>query len=316
MPFNPPLVFRNRRGYCYKKTDAATFFLQYEIFDATLLDKYTGHDERGQFQLVPLMGSGKVKNGETGQRWRGFDPNTRGKAGMHWLTTREKLEQYVTQGLVDFPRKANGMPRLKYYLDQNKGIPLADFWDDIDLINSMGKEALGYQTQKPLALLERIIQASSKESDVVLDPFCGCGTAIHAAQKLNRQWVGIDITHLAISLIEKRLNDAFPGIRYDVYGTPKDFDGAKNLAARDKYQFQWWAVSLVNAVPYGGKKKGADSGIDGLIYFKPDGKQTEKAIVSVKGGEHVSVDMIRDLAHVVNREQAKIGVFVTYPFRL
>ena len=144
-----------------------------------------------------------------------------------------------------------------------------------------------------------------------MDPFCGCGTAVHAAQKLRRGWIGIDITHLAISLIEKRLKDAFPGIQYEVHGTPKDLDGARDLAARDKYQFQWWAVSLVNAVPFAGKKKGADSGIDGLIYFKPEGRTTEKAIVSVKGGENVNVATIRDLAHVVDREKAKIGVFIT-----
>jgi site-specific DNA-methyltransferase (adenine-specific) len=145
---------------------------------------------------------------------------------------------------------------------------------------------------------------------VVLDPFCGCGTTIHAAEKLGRRWIGIDITHLAISLIEKRLNDAFPDVAYQVHGTPKDLGGARALAAADKYQFQWWAVSLVNAVPFGGKRKGADSGIDGLIYFRPDGKATEKAIVSVKGGEHVSVAMIRDLGHVVERERARMGVFI------
>jgi hypothetical protein len=145
----------------------------------------------------------------------------------------------------------------------------------------------------------------------VLDPFCGCGTTVHAAQKLNRRWIGIDVTHLAISLIEKRLRDAFPGAAYEVHGTPKDLESAKALAEQDKYRFQWWAVSLVDAVPYGGKKKGADTGIDGLIYFKPDGRTTEKAVVSVKGGANVSVAMVRDLAHVVEREKAKIGVFVT-----
>jgi SAM-dependent methyltransferase len=118
-----------------------------------------------------------------------------------------------------------------------------------------------YPTQKPLALLERIITASSNEGDVVLDPFCGCGTAVHAAQKLSRAWIGIDITNLAISLIEKRLKDAFPGISFDVHGVPKDLEGARDLAFRDKYQFQWWACSLVNAQPFQGKKKGSDGGI-------------------------------------------------------
>jgi site-specific DNA-methyltransferase (adenine-specific) len=191
------------------------------------------------------------------------------------------------------------------------GVPAQNLWDDISAINNRSSERLGYPTQKPLALLERLINTSSDEGDVVLDPFCGCGTAIHGAQKLRREWIGIDITHLAISLIEKRLKDAFPGIKYEVHGTPKDVDGARDLAARDKYQFQWWAVSLVNAVPFAGRKRGADSGIDGLIYFKPEGKVTEKAIVSVKGGENVNVAMVRDLAHVVDRENAKIGVFIT-----
>jgi site-specific DNA-methyltransferase (adenine-specific) len=190
-------------------------------------------------------------------------------------------------------------------------MPIQNLWTDIPEINSQAQERLGYPTQKPLALLERMVLASSKEGDTILDPFCGCGTAIHAAQKLRREWTGIDITHLAISLIEKRLKDAFPGIKYEVHGTPKDLDGARDLAARDKYQFQWWAVSLVNAVPFAGRKKGADSGIDGLIYFKPEGKTTEKAVVSVKGGENVNVAMVRDLAHVVDREQARIGVFIT-----
>jgi site-specific DNA-methyltransferase (adenine-specific) len=192
-----------------------------------------------------------------------------------------------------------------------EGGVMGDIWTDISPINSQAQERLGYPTQKPLALLERILEASSNEGDLVVDPFCGCGTTVHAAQKLKRQWVGIDITHLAISLIEKRLKAAFPGVSFDVHGTPKDLEGAQALAVQDKYQFQWWAVSLIDAVPYGGKKKGADSGIDGFIYFKPDGKLTEKAIVSVKGGDAVSVAMIRDLAHVVDRENARIGVFIS-----
>ncbi len=174
------------------------------------------------------------------------------------------------------------------------------------------RERLGYPTQKPLALLERIVNASSNEGDVVLDPFCGCGTTVHAAQKLNREWIGIDVTHLAISLIQKRLRDAFgPSVAIEVNGVPKDAGGAAALAEADKYQFQWWAVSLVDAIPFGDKKKGADGGIDGLIYFKPDGKATEKAIVSVKGGKNVGVTMVKDLIATVEREKAKMGIFIT-----
>ena len=230
-----------------------------------------------------------------------------------WRWTRDRMQRAYEQGLIH-QSKPGAAPAYKRYLDEMQGQPVTDDWHDIEHLHGTSKsggESLGYPTQKPLALLERIIQASSNEGDVVLDPFCGCGTTVHAAQKLGRQWAGIDITHLAISLIEKRLHDAFPGIRFDVHGTPKDLESARALAAQDKYQFQWWAVSLVNAVPFGGKKKGADGGIDGHIYFKPDGRTTEKAIVSVKGGENVQVSMVRDLAHVVDREQAKIGVFIT-----
>lgn len=187
---------------------------------------------------------------------------------------------------------------------------MSDVWQ-LPIISSSSHERLGYPTQKPLALLERIIAASSNPGDVVLDPFCGCGTAVHAAQKLGRRWVGIDVTHLAISLIEKRMRDAFPGIALAVEGTPKDIAAAEDLARRDKYQFQWWAVSMVDAMPFGGKKKGADGGVDGVIYFKPDGKRTEKAIVSVKGGANVGVQMIRDLHSTMEREKAPIGIFIT-----
>jgi len=244
--------------------------------------------------------------------WKGFPFPPKG-----WRYSKETMAQLDKEGRIWCPTKKDGSldyskrPQLKRYLEEMEGGVMGTVWTDIPPINSQAQERLGYPTQKPQALLERIIIASSNEGDVVLDPFCGCGTTIHAAKKLKREWIGIDITHLAISLIEKRLRDAFPGIQYEVHGTPKDLEGARALAARDRYQFQWWAVSLVNAVPFAGKKKGADTGIDGLIYFKPDGKTTEKAIVSVKGGENVNVAMIRDLAHVVDREKARIGVFIT-----
>ena len=195
--------------------------------------------------------------------------------------------------------------------DESDGSPMPDWWT-ISILNPASHERLGYPTQKPLDLLERMVQASSNEGDIVLDPFCGCGTAVHAAQKLKRKWIGIDITHLAISLIEKRMKDAFPGISFEVHGVPKDFEGAVDLASRDKYQFQWWACSLVNAQPYQGKKKGADSGIDGLIFPMEDpDAPPQKIIVSVKGGDHVGSAMIRDLKGVVEREKAIIGLFIT-----
>lgn len=181
----------------------------------------------------------------------------------------------------------------------------------IPCIQPASPERLGYQTQKPLALLERIILASSEKGGVVLDPFCGCGTTIYAAQKHNRSWIGIDVTHLAISLIEKRL-EAFKGKAvYKVYGRPEDLAGARDLAHRDKYEFQWWACSLVNARPYQNKKKGADSGVDGIIYFRDDETLAKKIIVSVKGGGHINPQMIRDLVGVLQREKAEIGLFVT-----
>lgn len=194
--------------------------------------------------------------------------------------------------------------------EESEGVKMSDVWD-IPIIAPSSKERLGYPTQKPLALLERIIQASSNKGDIVLDPFCGCGTAVHASQNLGREWVGIDITHLAISLIEKRMKTAFPSITFEIHGTPKDLDGARDLAERDKYQFQWWACSLVNAQPYQGKKKGADGGIDGIIFFQDDEKCAKKIIVSVKGGENVTRTMVADLKNTVEREKAEIGLFVT-----
>jgi site-specific DNA-methyltransferase (adenine-specific) len=189
------------------------------------------------------------------------------------------------------------------------GKAVSDVWR-IPIISSSSKERLGYPTQKPLALLERIIAASSNEGDVVLDPFCGCGTAVHAAQKLGRQWIGIDITHLAIGLIEKRMKDAFPGLAFEVVGRPQDLASALDLAKRDKHQFQLWALSVVGAQPWKGGRKGPDGGIDGIIYFKPDGKKTERAIVEVKGGK-VGVKDIGRLAQVMERERAPFGVFIT-----
>jgi DNA modification methylase len=228
-----------------------------------------------------------------------------------WRYNKEKMQELFEQGRI-VQAKPGAVPRYKRYLDEMPGTAIADVWEDIRPVQGQANEYLGYPTQKPLALLERILQASSQPNDVVLDPFCGCGTSVHAAQKLDRRWIGIDITHLAIGLIEKRMKDAFPNLVFEVHGTPKDLEGARDLAFRDKYQFQWWACSLVRAQPYQGKKKGADSGIDGLIFFQDDLKGVaKKIVVSVKGGENITRAMIADLKNTVEREKAQLGLFVT-----
>jgi len=219
--------------------------------------------------------------------------------------------------LIYWPDKEGAWPYVKTYLDERSGIPAQEIWADIDPLNMVAAERLGYPTQKPITLLERIISASSNPGDVVLDPFCGCGTAIAAAQKLERQWIGIDITHLSIALMKYRLNAMFPGVKYDVIGEPQDVDAARQLAQDNRYQFQWWALSLIEAQPLGGQegskvgKKGSDKGIDGVIPFLDDGTgQPRRVIVQVKSG-HVKSGDIRDLKGTMQREQAPIGVFIT-----
>lgn len=235
--------------------------------------------------------------------------------GRFWAYSRANLTDFALQNRLVY--RETGMPRLMQFADEMQGVPLQDLWGDIS--PAIGTEDLGYPTQKPLALLERILQASSNPGDVVLDPFCGCGTTIAAAQKLERRWIGIDITHLSITLMKYRLKDMF-GLAekkdYDVKGEPVDLPSAQQLAHDDRYQFQWWALSLVQARPVGsdgGKegKKGSDKGIDGVINFIDDATgKAKQAIVQVKSG-HVKSGDIRDLRGVVEKEKAVFGLFVT-----
>ena len=253
-----------------------------------------------KYTTTPLTGPGGAEKGNPVFEWNG---HTRA-----WRYSKDTIQRLHDEGRLHYSR--TGYARQKLYLEDAKGVPVQDLWTDIPALSGSMQERLGYPTQKPLALLERIIAASSNEGEVVLDPFCGCGTAVHAAQKLGRQWIGIDVTHLAIGLIEKRMKDAFPGIAFEVKGRPQDLVSAQDLAARDKHQFELWALSVVDADPWKGGRKGADTGIDGIIWFKPDGKRTEKAIVEVKGGA-TGVKDIGRLAQVIEREGAKIGVFIT-----
>lgn len=297
----------------YAKSDGYEWNQQYTKFPASYIDKtfkYSDPDGR-RWQSVTLRNPGvrpnlhfpfKASNGVT------YQPHRNG-----WGCDEERLRKYDAEKRLQFPAKPAGALRLKMYLDESPGVKLQNIWDDIPAIGSQAAERLGYPTQKPEALLERIILTASGAGEVVLDPFCGCGTAIAVAQRLNRCWIGIDITHLAIGLIKKRLDDAFgEPVRetYEVIGEPVDVTGAQELAKQDPYQFQWWALSQVGARPLE-KKKGADQGIDGRLYFHDEkGGKTKQIILSVKAGK-LHATYVRDLRGVIEREKAQIGVLIS-----
>jgi DNA modification methylase len=326
--------------FFYTKSDTFCWHTPREAHSEEYIETKYRHDDsdgRGLYRLDNMTSPNPRPN--MMYEWKGFPFPEKG-----WRYSRETMARLDEEGRIWYPKKKNGdldttkRPQLKRYLNEMSGGVMGTIWTDISPVNSQAEERLGYPTQKPLALLERIISASSNEGDLVLDPFCGCGTAVHAAQKLRRNWIGIDITSFAISKIEDRLLKAFPEdsgtegrrrLQYIIDGLPKDFEDAKNLAARvpdGKYQFQWWAVKwLVQAQPYQDKKKGADTGIDGIKYFTiyemaakvnphkktPPTKKTEKIIVSIKSGENVGPAMVKDLIATVAREKAEIGLFVT-----
>jgi hypothetical protein len=221
------------------------------------------------------------------------------------------MEKFERDGRLIYSK--SGMPQYKRYLDEMPGVPLQDMWTDMPSLGSGSSERLGYPTQKPVALLERIISTSSNPGDVVLDPFCGCGTALVAAQKLGRRWVGIDITYLAIAVMKARLKDIFGLEDVKVLGQPTEVEGARALAQspEGRYQFQWWALNLVDAQPVGGKeKKGADRGIDGVITFTDRHGVLQTVLVSVKSG-HVNPGMVNELRGTIEGEKAVIGLFIT-----
>jgi site-specific DNA-methyltransferase (adenine-specific) len=276
--------------------------------------RYIEPETGRRYNKADLTGPGGASKGNPLYEWKGIT--------RYWRYRKERMEQLEAEGRIVYSK--SGMPYEKRYLDNSKGVAVQDWWDDISMLRGISDtgERLGYPTQKPLALLERIIQASSNPGDVVLDPFCGCGTAIAAAEKLGRRWLGIDITHLSIALMKYRLADMFDLKEKDDYrviGEPADLAGARALAAKDggdRYQFQWWALSLVRAKPLGGDggrqgKKGSDKGIDGIITFTEGGTgRAQRVLVQVKSGGVKSGD-IRDLRGAVDRENAAMGLFVT-----
>lgn len=290
--------------------------------------KFNLSDERGKYMPISLTGPG-VRHGDSGLPWKGIDPTS---VGRHWqpsstaynvyeeltgdslaaLPIQERLDRMEEAGLIWWPQKIGGTPRFKQYLGDMPGLAVQDIITDIPAIGASAAERLGYPTQKPVALLERILTSSSNPGDVVLDPFCGCGTTVDAAQKLDRQWIGIDVTYIAIDLIDKRLRATYGkdvAETYKVHGIPHDLSGARALFAANPFDFERWAVSLVAGQP--NEKQVGDKGIDGVIRFPLDDKKaTGRALVSVKGGATVNPSMVRDLVGTVEQQKAEMGVFV------
>lgn len=298
----------------YTKSDSWAWNQQYTLHDPKYLESFYRHIEPGTGRIYRLDNLSNPNKDRPNLTYE-FLGVTR-----VWRWTKERMQEAFEKGLV-IQTKPGAVPAYKRYLDEQEGTPIGDIWTDIPPLQARGNEFLGYPTQKPLALLERIIQASTKPGDVLLDPFSGCGTAITAAQKLDRRWIGIDITHLAIAMHKSRLKDMFnlqAGKDYDVVGEPMDLASARTLANDDRYQFQWWALSLINARPLGGQdgskqgKKGSDKGIDGILPFIDDASMKQKRVmVQVKSG-HVKSGDIRDLRGVLDREtDSPIGVFIT-----
>ena len=337
-PIHQTILFYGKSKETYFKPQKGPYTKDYvESF-------FKGKDKRGKYQSVALTGPG-VRTGDSGKPWSGYDPT---KGGRHWQPASyvydkyhaltgddlskypliDRLDKLDSVGMIDKGKEGDNVPRYKFYLKDAPGVPYQDIWayqpgtrgsiyedekigidEDVKWISASDKERLGYPTQKPLGLLDRIIRASCPEGGVVLDPFCGCGTTIHAAQKLGREWIGIDITHLAINLIKRRLNDAFPGIKPKIIGEPVDPSGAKELARTNKLEFETWAISLVWAQPVE-----TDKGRDGVIRSSERGYGSFRGYVQVKGGENLNPGMVRDLRGTMERDKADYGILITlYP---
>jgi DNA modification methylase len=290
----------------YTKSDKWKWNPVYVPYDEQYTDASYKHIEPRtgrRYYLGDLTGPGGEAKGNPKYEFMGVT--------RYWRFTKEKIEELARKGRI-VQTGPGAVPRQKRYLDEMPGVPIQDVWTDIKPIGAQAAERLGYPTQKPEALLERIIEASSDKGDTVLDPFCGCGTTVAVAQRLKRQWIGIDITHLAINLIKRRLKKAFAaGVDFEVVGEPVDLTGATALARQDRYQFQWWALDQVDASPVE-RKKGADKGIDGVLYFtdEPDHDVPLRVVISVKSGGVTARD-VRDLRGVMEREKAELAALIT-----
>ncbi len=294
----------------YSKTDSHKFYIdrvKIPLNSTEITKRYNLVDDKGPYYSGPLLRSYSMgARPNLVYEYSGFTPGIEG-----WRMTKDKLAELDKKGDVFWTK--SGIPRRKVRLDDDPDKPVSNIWIDILALGSQADERLGFPTQKPEALLERIIKASSNEGDIVLDPFCGCGTTIAVAERLNRCWIGIDITHLSITLMKHRLEDTFKQelSPYEVVGDPKDLTSARALAEHDRYLFEWWALGTIAARPAQDKKKGADSGVDGYIYFFDDySGKAKKIIVQVKSGK-VKRDYIATLKGDMEREKAEIGILLT-----
>ena len=294
------------------KSNRWTWNPVYTPYDRNYLEeqyRYVEPETGRRYRLSDMTGPGGTRRGNPMYEVMGV---TRA-----WRYSRERMQELIAEGRV-VQTSPGAVPRYKRYLDEMPGVPLQDIWTDIPPIGARSAERIGYPTQKPEALLDRIIRASSNEGDLILDPFCGCGTATAVAERLNRRWVGIDITHLAVSLMRYRLHHTFgDGLQpYAIIGDPKDLASARALALESehdgRYQFQYWALSLVEGLPArNDRQRGADSGIDGIInFFDDNSSRAKRIIIQVKSG-NVSVSDIRDLRGTLERERAQIALFIT-----
>ena len=290
----------------YSKSETHVFNPQYSFNDPTYQDyiektfKYT--DDRGR-----RYGTDNLANPAPRPNlmydYKGYKPPKNG-----WAISHEKMKLWDKEGRIHFPKSKSQRIRRKRFLDELKGKPVQSLWEDIDVLSSHSKERLGYPTQKPCALMERIISASSNEGDLVLDPFCGCGTTIEAARKLNRQWVGIDISAFAIDLVRnRRLKDP----KIPTFGIPADLEGAKKLAAEQPFAFESWVITRLPGFAPNVKQRG-DGGIDGraTLADEPDDVDSRLALAQVKGGKF-NVSALRDFQHVIEREGAALGCYLT-----
>ncbi len=319
--------------FYFSKNSVPNWNTQYEKYSNDYIDKFFRHeDERGRYKLQDLTGP-KTSAGESGSEWRGYSPTSSGRSwsipkrivqklggieSLSW-SIKDRLDLLEKHSYIHWP--ANGrVPLYKSYLKDLPGRPVQNLWDDVQRLSAHSKERLGYPTQKPLALLQRIILASSNRGDLVLDPFCGCGTTVHAAEALGRRWIGIDISPFSTGLIRERIAHNFPQLGksdISIRGIPETIEQARALARRDKFEFEKWVCGFVGAEGMFRQpgERGADGGVDGLLKFyrfaPKKVAKAEYAVVQVKGGK-VSPDAVRALRETVDRLGVTAGVLVCF----